>query len=118
MRRSGRAANGSANRSRKRDGTALGLAGSLLLLAGEALLLSLLLGLGLGTGGLLGSLGCGELAALLLACLLGGDALTLGLGSACSLLGGGRLLLGLLSGLDFLARASITEASCLRTMAT
>ena len=84
------------------NGAALGLAGSLLLLAGKALLLSLLLGLGLGTGGLLGSLGGSELAALLLACLLGGDALALGLGGASCLLGGGCLLLGLLGGLDFL----------------
>ena len=84
------------------NGAALGLAGSLLLLAGKALLLGLLLGLGLGAGGLLGSLGGGELAALLLACLLGGDALALGLGSARCLLGGSRLLLGLLGGLDFL----------------
>ena len=84
------------------NGAALGLAGSLLLLAGKALLLGLLLGLGLGAGGLLGSLGGGELAALLLACLLGGDALALGLGSASCLLGGGCLLLGLLGGLDFL----------------
>ena len=84
------------------NGAALGLAGSLLLLAGKALLLGLLLGLGLGAGGLLGSLGGGELAALLLACLLGGDALALGLGSARRLLGGGCLLLGLLGGLDFL----------------
>ncbi len=85
------------------NGAALGLAGSLLLLAGKALLLGLLLGLGLGAGSLLGSLGSGELAALLLlACLLGGDALALCLGGACGLLGGSRLLLGLLGGLDFL----------------
>lgn len=103
MRRSGRAANGSANRSRKRNGAALSLAGSLLLLAGKALLLGLLLGLSLGTGGLLGSLSCGKLAALLLACLLGSDALALGLGGACGLLGGSCLLLGLLGGLDFLS---------------
>lgn len=44
----------------------------------------------------------GELAALLLACLLGGDALALGLGGASGLLGGSCLLLGLLGGLDFL----------------
>ena len=85
------------------NGAALGLAGSLLLLAGKALLLGLLLGLGLGAGSLLGSLGCGKLAALLLAGLLGGDALALGLGSACGLLGGSCLLLGLLGGLDFLS---------------
>ena len=84
------------------NGAALGLAGSLLLLASKTLLLGLLLGLGLGAGGLLGSLGGGELAALLLACLLGGDALALCLGSACCLLGGSGLLLGLLGGLDFL----------------
>ena len=84
------------------NGAALGLAGSLLLLAGKALLLGLLLGLGRGAGSLLGSLGCGKLAALLLAGLLGGDALALGLGSACGLLGGSCLLLGLLGGLDFL----------------
>ena len=84
------------------NGAALGLAGSLLLLAGKALLLGLLLSLGLGAGGLLGSLGGGELAALLLACLLGGDALALCLGSACCLLGGSGLLLGQLGGLDFL----------------
>ena len=84
------------------NGAALGLAGSLLLLAGKTLLLGLLLGLGLGTGGLLGSLGGCELTALLLASLLGGDALALCLGSACCLLGGSGLLLGLLSGLDFL----------------
>ena len=103
MRRSGRAANGSANRSRSGNGAALGLAGSLLLLAGKALLLGLLLGLGLGAGSLLGSLGCGKLAAFLLACLLGGDALALGLGGASGLLGGSCLLLGLLGGLDFLS---------------
>ena len=57
---------------------------------------------GSGAGGLLGSLGGGELAALLLACLLGSDALTLGLGGTCGLLGGSGLLLGLLGGLDFL----------------
>ena len=85
------------------NGAALGLAGSLLLLAGKALLLGLLLGLGLGAGSLLGSLGCGKLPALLLAGLLGGDALALGLGSACGLLGGSCLLLGLLGGLDFLS---------------
>ena len=85
------------------NGAALGLAGSLLLLAGKALLLGLLLGLGLGAGSLLGSLGCGKLATFLLACLLGGDALALGLGSACGLLGGSCLLLGLLGGLDFLS---------------
>ena len=85
------------------NGAALGLAGSLLLLAGKALLLGLLLGLGLGAGSLLGCLGCGKLAALLLACLLGGDALALGLGGACGLLGGSCLLLGLLGGLDFLS---------------
>ena len=85
------------------NGAALGLAGSLLLLAGKALLLGLLLGLGLGACGLLGSLGCGKLAALLLACLLGGDALALGLGGASGLLGGSCLLLGLLGGLDFLS---------------
>ena len=84
------------------NGAALGLAGSLLLLAGKALLLSLLLSLGLGAGGLLGSLGGGELAALLLASLLGSDALALCLGSACCLLGGSGLLLGQLGGLDFL----------------
>ena len=84
------------------NGAALGLAGSLLLLAGKALLLGLLLGLGLGAGSLLGSLGCGKLATLLLAGLLGGDALALGLGGASGLLGGSCLLLGLLGGLDFL----------------
>ena len=84
------------------NGATLRLAGSLLLLAGKALLLGLLLGLGLGAGGLLGSLGCGELAALLLASLLGSDALALGLGGTCGLLGGSGLLLGLLGGLDFL----------------
>ena len=84
------------------NGAALGLAGSLLLLAGKALLLGLLLGLGLGAGGLLGGLGGCELAALLLASLLGSDALALGLGGACGLLGGSGLLLGLLGGLDFL----------------
>lgn len=102
MRRSGRAANGSANRSRKRERRGAGLAGSLLLLAGKALLLGLLLGLGLGASSLLGSLGCGKLATLLLAGLLGGDALALGLGGASGLLGGSCLLLGLLGGLDFL----------------
>ena len=85
------------------NGAALGLAGSLLLLAGKALLLGLLLGLGLGAGSLLGSLGCGKLATLLLAGLLGGDALALGLGGASGLLGGSCLLLGLLGGLDFLS---------------
>ncbi len=84
------------------NGAALGLASSLLLLAGKALLLGLLLGLGLGTGCLLGSLGGGKLAALLLACLLGGDALALGLGGTRCLLGGGSLLLGPPGGLDFL----------------
>ena len=84
------------------NGAALGLAGSLLLLAGKALLLGLLLGLGLGAGSLLGSLGGCELTALLLASLLGGDALALCLGSACCLLGGSGLLLGQLGGLDFL----------------
>ena len=84
------------------NGAALGLAGSLLLLAGKALLLGLLLGLSLGAGCLLGSLGGGELAALLLASLLGGDALTLGLSGTCGFLGGSGLLLGLLGGLDFL----------------
>ena len=84
------------------NGAALGLAGSFLLLAGKALLLGLLLGLGLGAGGLLSSLGGGKLAALLLASLLGSDALTLGLGGTCGLLGGSGLLLGLLGGLDFL----------------
>ena len=87
---------------RSGDGATLGLAGSLFLFAGKALLLGLLLGLGLGAGGLLGSLGSGELAALLLACLLGSDALALGLGGTRGLLGGGSLLLGLLGGLDFL----------------
>ena len=109
MRRSGRAANGSANRSRKRERRGAGPRGQPPPFAGKALLLSLLLGLGLGTGGLLGSPGGGELAALLLACLLGGDALALGLGGASASLGGSCLLLGLLGGLDFLARASITE---------
>lgn len=47
-------------------------------------------------------MGGGELAALLLARLLGGDALALCLGSACCLLGGSGLLLGQLGGLDFL----------------
>ena len=84
------------------NGAALGLAGGLLLLASKALPLGLLLSLGLGAGGLLGSLGGCELAALLLARLLGGDALALRLGSACCLLGGSGLLLGLLGGLDFL----------------
>ena len=84
------------------DGATLGLAGSLFLFAGKALLLGLLLGLGLGAGSLLGGLGRGELAALLLACLLGSDALALGLGGTRGLLGGSGLLLGLLGGLDFL----------------
>ena len=66
------------------NGAALGLAGSFLLLAGKALLLGFLLGLGLGAGGLLGSLGGGKLAALLLASLLGSDALTLGLGGTAA----------------------------------
>ena len=102
MRRSGRAANGNANRSQRRGRRDAGPRGQPPPSRGQALLLGLLLGLGLGTGGLLGSLGRGELAALLLAGLLGGDALALGLGGACGLLGGSRLLLGLLGGLDFL----------------
>ena len=81
------------------NGTALCLHLRFLLLFLDTLALGALTLGGSGTSGLLGSLRGGELTALLLACSLGSQALTLGLGALLGFFFGSGLGLGLLFGL-------------------